>query len=57
MAPVDIIINIIKRKQKALSERKTDGKIIGVEYLKAEGGFEALEDLKNELEGFKKLFN
>lgn len=57
MAPVDIIISIIERKQKALSEKKVDGKAIGVEYLKAEGGFEALKDLKDELEGFKKLFS
>lgn len=56
MAPVDIIINIIEQKQKALSE-KTKGMVKGVESLKAEGGFEALENLKNELEGFKRLFN
>lgn len=56
MAPVDIIISIIERKQRALWER-TEGIVSGVEDLKAQGGFEALEDLKNELEGFKKLFS
>ena len=57
MAPIDIVIDIIERKQKALWE-KTEGMVTGeAEDLRAEGGFKALEDLKNELEGFKKLFN
>ena len=56
MAPVDLIIGIIERKQKVLRERSEESSS-AVEDLIIQGGFEALEDLKNELEGFKRLFN
>lgn len=56
MAPVDLIIDIIRRKQADFQDlmEATEGPE-SITILEAK--IEALEDLKNELEGFKKLFN
>lgn len=62
-APVDIIISIIDRMK---SEYESDLKEHDLKEHKGynptcalfiEGKIEAMEELKNQLEGFKKLFN
>ena len=56
MAPVDLIIDIIRRKQAdyqdlmEVAEGPESTKILRAKIC-------ALEELKDELEGFKKLFN
>ena len=55
MAPVDIIINIIKRHLEDVKEQQKVVDNINSEY-KA-GKRVAYEDLIAELEGFKRLFN
>lgn len=59
MAPVDIIINIVEGKKKealeaCLKAAKEDREIMEVSY--QEGKYTALQELIDELEGFKKLF-
>lgn len=56
MAPVDLIIDIIRRKQAEYQDLidATEGPE-STKILRAK--IEALDDLKDELEGFKKLFS
>lgn len=57
MAPVDIIISIINRKvAEAEFDRNTDEKW-SPEWHENNGRVLGLTELKNELEGFKKLFS
>lgn len=56
MAPVDIIIDIIERKQKAIWE-KTEGVFEADEDGRIQASYDTLEELKNDLEGLKKLFS
>lgn len=56
MAPVDLIINIIRRQQAEYQDliEATEG-LRSIEILEAK--IQALDVIKDELEGFKKLFN
>lgn len=54
MAPVDLIIDIIRRKQADYLIEATEGPE-SAKILRAK--ISALEELKDELEGFKKLFS
>ena len=51
-APIDIVISIIARKKKEVSNPELH---IFPDY--RDGMIDAYEDLINEFEGFKKLFN
>lgn len=59
-APVDIIISIIDRMKSEYESDLKEHDLKGDNLTCAlfiEGKIEAMEELKNQLEGFKKLFN
>ena len=58
MAPIDIVIDIIKRnKQQCLAAREDSRRDNACNESYFDGCLDTMEDLMSTFEGFKKLFN
>lgn len=58
-APIDIIINLLKRHADVAAEEKNKARIDGntINYFREQGKQQAYEGFIEELEGYKKLFS